>query len=271
MERWDVKGRKASPTHLMLALAQCDRQRGGGQVVGPGQFARGQYGPRMRFSHGDTIVRRYILSDGRIGAVTAARVVSDDERGLLTWVSQGYATAHRTTLDDDPATYLSCNEKLFEPTTLVPAQWRSNGTLMFSPPKAAHSVWWFFAANGVFERWYVNLETPGKRWAGGRDCIDQALDVLIQPDRTWAWKDEDEFVNFTGRPGYWDADAAGPIRAEGENVISRAQAGKFPFDGTWCDFTPDPSWEPTTLPWWWDQTPDQSSVRRPEIQPTIAV
>lgn len=192
----------------------------------------------MRFAPGDTIVRRYIQVDGRIDWVLAVRVVSDDERGLLTWVSPGYATTQRTTLDHEPTRYLSCNEKLFEATTHAPAVWRSTGALMLSPPDAAHSVWWFFDDNGEFARWYVNLETPGKRWAGGRDCVDQALDVLIEPDRAWAWKDEDEFVDYTGRPGFWDVEEAAAIRAEGEALVKRAQAGEFPFDGAWCDFAP---------------------------------
>lgn len=228
--------------------------------------AGGLYRLRVYFSPGDTIVRRYTFLDGRIGAVFAVRVVSDDERGLLTWVSPGSATTARTVLGDEPTGYVSCNANLFEPTMHRPAVWRSPGTLMLSPPGAAHSVWWFFDDNGNFKRWYVNLETVGRRWPGGRDCVDQALDIWIEPDRAWTWKDEDEFTEFTGRPGYWGAEEAAAIRAEGERVIMCAQAGRFPFDGTLCDFIPDPSWRPTPLPWWWDQTPDQTHAIRPEIR-----
>lgn len=219
----------------------------------------------MRFSPGDDIVRRYIHHDGRIGWVMSVRVVSDDERGLLTWIGPGSATAQRFTLDGAPTRQLTVDEKFSQPTVHRLASWRSHGVLMFSPPDAAHSVWWFFHADGAFKGWYVNLETPGRRWEGGRDCFDQALDVWIEPDRTWNWKDEDEFAEYGGRPGYWDDEEAGRIRAEGEALIKRAEAGEFPFDGTWCDFTPDPAWEATTLPWWWDQTPDQAGYVRPVI------
>lgn len=219
----------------------------------------------MRFSPGDTIVRRYIHHDGRIGWVVSARVVSDDDRGLLTWVSKDSATAQRFTLTGEATRNLSVDEKFSQPTMHTVAGWRGHGVLMFSPPGAAHSVWWFFEADGGFKGWYVNLEKPGRRWAGGRDCFDQALDVWIYPDRSWNWKDEDEFADYAGRPGYWDEAEAAVIRAEGEAVVKRAEAGQFPFDGTWCDFAPDPSWKPTTLPWWWDQTPDQTGYVRPEI------
>jgi len=220
----------------------------------------------MRFSPQQTIIRRYLLRDGRISSGYVARVVSDDERGLLTWVDSGHATVQRVTADGGPPKLLSCNEKVFEPTTLTPMVWRSTGTLMFSPDDAAHSVWWFFDENREFTRWYVNLETPGRRWAGGRDCVDQSLDIWIDPGGNWEWKDEAEFVDYTGRPGYWDAEEAARIRAEGMAVVERAQAGVFPFDGTWCDFTPDPTWQVAKLPWWWDQTPDQSSAVPPLIE-----
>lgn len=32
------------------------------------------------------------------------------------------------------------------------------------------------------------------------------------------------------------------------------EAGAFPFDGTWCDFRPDPAWAvPAELPAGWDR------------------
>jgi hypothetical protein len=31
-------------------------------------------------------------------------------------------------------------------------------------------------------------------------------------------------------------------------MIALAEAGRFPFDGTWTDFRPDPAWPAPTLP-----------------------
>ena len=36
-------------------------------------------------------------------------------------------------------------------------------------------------------------------------------------------------------------------------MIKIAEAGEFPFDGTWTDFVPDPSWELPTMPVGWDR------------------
>ena len=71
------------------------------------------------------------------------------------------------------------------------------------------------------------------------------LDVLIAPDRSYAWTHEDE-VGFIG------PEAAARARAEGEKVIALAAEGAFPFDGSFLDFRPPPEWPPTDLPPWWD-------------------
>ncbi|HEX2774384.1 MAG TPA: DUF402 domain-containing protein, partial [Micromonosporaceae bacterium] len=80
-----------------------------------------------------------------------------------------------------------------------------------------------------------------------------ALDVWVEPDRTWRWKDEDEFAEKTGHPLYWTAEEAAAIRARGEALAARAEARQFPFDGTWCDFRPDPAWPVPQRPAGWDR------------------
>jgi hypothetical protein len=49
-----------------------------------------------RFSRGDTIVLRGLHQDGRVGTVDSMRVVSDDDRGLLTWMARGASTSEIT-------------------------------------------------------------------------------------------------------------------------------------------------------------------------------
>jgi len=95
------------------------------------------------------------------------------------------------------------------------------------------------------------MEEPVTRWSDGVDTSDQALDVWVEADRTWRIKDEDEFVERIGHPLFWTADQAAKIRAEADRVIHLIDSGAFPFDGTWCDFMPLPSWRrPALLPTW---------------------
>jgi hypothetical protein len=85
--------------------------------------------------------------------------------------------------------------------------------------------------------------------AAGIDITDQDLDVWVYPDRSWEWKDEDELLERLAFPDhYWVSDSAA-VRAEGERMIALVEVGKFPFDGTWIGFRPDPAWTvPTRLP-----------------------
>jgi hypothetical protein len=59
-------------------------------------------------------------------------------------------------------------------------------------------------STGEFEFWYVNLQEPAVAWqeAGlaGIDTSDQALDLIIAPDLSSRWKDEDEFDERTDNP-----------------------------------------------------------------------
>ena len=55
-------------------------------------------------------------------------------------------------------------------------------------------MWLFWERGWQFKNWYVNLEEPRRRWAGGIDSEDHFLDICVYPDRHWEWRDEDEFA-----------------------------------------------------------------------------
>lgn len=200
----------------------------------------------MSFHPGQIVVRRFIHSDRRIAAVRAARVVADDARGLLLWCDVGSATMQRTDLSGEPTRHLPIAAELAMPTMLSPGRRQTFRSLLLMPPGAAHSVSWSWLPDGTFAGWYVNLETPARRWFGGVDTHDQMLDVLVTANRTWLWKDEEDLATH-----FCAADASA-IRTEGRRVIALAEAGEFPFDGALCDFVPDETWSPAPLPAWWD-------------------
>jgi protein associated with RNAse G/E len=102
-------------------------------------------------------------------------------------------------------------------------------------------VWWFFR-DGIFTGWYVNLEAPYTRRLDGVDTKDFVLDIVVAPDRLWEWKDAEEFDDRIGNPLYFDSSTADAVRVEGERLIKLIEAGDFPFDGTYTDFSPEPHW-----------------------------
>ena len=209
------------------------------------------------FAPGRLVVHRN-LRHGRLGWVRPCRVVSDDPRGLLLWLAARSPVANEVAQDGRGMRDMPFAEWVTLPYRLHVAPWRGPGVLMLTPPDAAHSVWWFFTDSGEFGGWYVNLEEPAVRWDDGQlagvDIVDQDLDIQVGPDLSWRWKDEEEFAERLGFPShYWVRDEA-PVRAEGARVVKLIEAGEFPFDGTWCDFRPDPQWTvPAALPDGWDR------------------
>ncbi|WP_279582080.1 DUF402 domain-containing protein [Fodinicola feengrottensis] len=185
-------------------------------------------------------------------------VVTEDSTGLLLWLAGGTPVVRGLLADGRTVRDVGVVASALLPRrSLRPRQWRGTGILMLIPPAEDWSLWWFFffRDDGSFMGWYGNLEDRQvRRVVDGVqyvDTADNALDVWFEPDRSWSWKDEDEFADLTGLPGYWTAAQAPHIRAAGERLITLAESGAPPFDGRWTDFRPDPSWPLPTLPPHW--------------------
>jgi hypothetical protein len=192
----------------------------------------------MRFEPGQTITRRYVRGPWHTWA-QAMRVISDDDRGLLLWQPEGSEWARLVDADGNTPHEVA-PDRMRDPELIV-RTWDGNSVLILMPPGAAYSVWWFFE-HDAFAGWYVNLETPFTRHDDAVETTDQVLDIVVDPDRTWKWKDTDEFELFTGHPLYFDAAGAAAIRAEGERLTGLIEAGAFPFDGTHTRYRPGPDW-----------------------------
>jgi hypothetical protein len=173
---------------------------------------------------------------------------------VFCWLPVGAGFASRQRADGSPVRAAPIAD--FAAARLRLGDWQGRSALIWMPPGRAHSVWWFFQGS-EFESWYVNLEARSRFWRHGGeygvDVIDHELDIVVAPDRSWEWKDEAELDFVTGLPGYWDATGSAGIRAEGRRVLAEVEAGRFPFDGSWCDFGPEPDWAVPRLP---DPLPD---------------
>jgi hypothetical protein len=205
----------------------------------------------MPFRPGQVIARRYHKRHV-ITWVQATVVAADDLDGLLLWQPVGaplvlYRDPTGRSLHDAPIDELT-GAAHFHTTS------GHHNALILHPPVADYSVWWLFT-RAHFAGWYVNLEAAYVRRSAAIDTTDHALDIEIDPQRTVSWKDEAEFGARTGHPWYWDAAQAARIRATAQRVARAAASGRYPFDGTHCDFRPDPAWPVPELPERWDDPP----------------
>ena len=82
--------------------------------------------------------------------------------------------------------------------------------------------------------------------------MDQLLDVVIDPDLSWRWKDEDELREAI-ELGLMSQGGAEAVRREAERAIERLEARQPPFCDGWETWQPDPTWPLPTLPDGWDR------------------
>ncbi|MET8742754.1 DUF402 domain-containing protein [Streptomyces sp. NPDC004728] len=191
------------------------------------------------------ILRWNFFIGGHLSASVPVRLVERTDRGQLVWMETG-TPMWRTELPNGAHLRdIAPDERPPGGYPVVADRWPMGSALFYQPAGAAHSVLWLFGRRRKFRGWYVNLERRIHR-GDDIDITDHELDINVAPDRSWRWKDEESFAEKTGHPVYWSADEASAIRDEGASVARLAEAGTFPFDGTWCDFRPPPSW--TTPP-----------------------
>jgi len=224
----------------------------------------------MRFEPGRVVLHRHFQGP-RLGLLKTAVVLADDERGLLLWVPRGAPMLDRKAVDGRGLRAMPFSEWLVTETKLWETTWRGPAILKVLPPGEDYSVWLFRDDHGSFRGWYVNLEEAAVRWddetIAGVDIVDQDLDIWVEPDRSWSWKDEEEFAerlayappgSLSGEPpevqsGYWVSDGDA-VRQTGERVIKRIEAGEFPFDTSLLGVTGDPLWTGSAeVPPGWDR------------------
>ena len=122
-------------------------------------------------------------------------------------------------------------------------EWRGEGALTLMQPGAAYAISHFWeSGERRFAGWYVNMQEPFRREQSSYVTQDQELDIWIEPDATWRWKDEQELEDWVPR-GRFTREEVTEIRRVGEQVLA-----DWPFPTGWEDWRPDPSWPVPQLP-----------------------
>jgi Protein of unknown function (DUF402) len=115
-----------------------------------------------------------------------------------------------------------------------------------------HAVWVCWLPDGENYGWYVNLQRPFRRSPIGFETMDLALDLVVEPDRSWRWKDEDELEAFVER-GVFEPELPQRLRGEALRVLERLELSAPPFAEPWHEWRPDAGWELPRLPEGWER------------------
>ncbi len=197
-----------------------------------------------RFDPGESIALRQTW-DGRVWAARPATVVDDAAGQTMLFIPAGI----RWMAPFHDGRRLKIPQPEFE---LVQQRHDENHVLSFSWPDTWYAVLLLLGPDRSPLSWYVNLEEPLRRTELGFDTLDHELDVIVEFDGSWRWKDEDDLAEAIRR-GVIPSDEEPRLRADGERAIRRIVDREPPFDRGWSDWRPDPAWPVPVLPEDWDR------------------
>jgi hypothetical protein len=194
-----------------------------------------------RWQPGDVVALRYITRAGGIGMSWPFRVVQDSDDLVALFIPRG-ASHMRWGMEDGRR-------------RLVPSPWRRD-VLRLMRPGEPFSVWLFWEVEHErsFAAYYINMEEPFRRSPIGFDTNDHMLDVVVAPDFTWRWKDQEEFEDRV-RGGVYSEAFGSEVWEHARRAVELVERRASPFSDGWEDWTPDPSWDIPVLPNDWDHVP----------------
>ncbi|HEU4948568.1 MAG TPA: DUF402 domain-containing protein [Kribbella sp.] len=170
-------------------------------------------------------------------------VVRDDEAGLVAWLAPGTPLIKPVLTDGRETRHAGPRDMFTEDRVLKLDIWRGTGILKVAPAGKRWSVWHFWAADGTFRGWYVNLEAPHRRDADRRrtSTVDYVLDLWVTPDRTVEWKDEDELEGAVAA-GRFSPQEAERIVDDARDAEQEITTWTSPFSDSWHEWRPDLNW-----------------------------
>jgi len=102
-------------------------------------------------------------------------------------------------------------------------------------------------ADGQFLGWYVNFERPARATRAGIVSKDLVLDLYVNADGSWDWKDRDDFDEAIAQ-GVLDPELDAVLAGEARHVLRDLDERRGAFDPRWLEFVPDRFQERPVLP-----------------------
>jgi hypothetical protein len=202
----------------------------------------------VHWQRGDTITWTY--TDPAFPGLIDLRpvtVVADDGRHLAVWLAPGTPMLHQVIADGSEIRSRDGAERFAAPRAQGRRTWSGPGILAVCQPETMYSVWFFETGSGLRDSYYVNIEEAFTRTATGIESCDLVLDVVVNADHSYRYKDEDE-LEFAQQAGVISRAAAAGIRHAAAGAVATVGTWGFPFNGGFEDFQPDPAWTVPVLP-----------------------
>lgn len=131
--------------------------------------------------------------------------------------------------------------------------WQTNRLLLiFEPEKYYSTVLFWNQASNEFLCYYINFQLPFQRNLCALDTLDLDLDLIVRPDFTYEWKDEEDYQKAIEH-GIISREWIQSIEAAKPEILEKLEKRYYPFDGSWLNWMPDPDWPAPKLPENWDK------------------
>ena len=131
--------------------------------------------------------------------------------------------------------------------------WHTNRLLFLLEPEQYYStiLFWNHESNS-FLGYYINFQLPFIKRDRSIDTLDLELDIDIHPDLSFQWKDVDDYEKGI-ETGIILPEWVQGVELAKIEILDKLEKRQYPFDGSWLDWRPDPSWKPPQLPENWDK------------------
>ncbi|HEY3312536.1 MAG TPA: DUF402 domain-containing protein [Anaerolineales bacterium] len=205
---------------------------------------------------GENTVLRGML-DGRPWYIQSAQVVKDSAAETVLLVAPGAECAappgYIHEKHGDHGGWKRWEEAMRPGWKLEKYTWHTNRFLIvLEPQKYFSSIYIWNNASGEFKCFYINFQLPYARSLSGFDTFDLELDLVIEPDFHWHWKDLDEYQEGI-RLGAIRPEWVQGIENAKPEVFERLEKRLYPLDAHWLDWQPDPAMRAPSLPEGWEK------------------
>lgn len=131
--------------------------------------------------------------------------------------------------------------------------WHTNRLLLLIQPRKYYSTIYFWQNDSnEFLCYYINFQLPFQRSRFGFDTLDLELDIIINPDYSWEWKDLEDYQKSI-KSGIIFHEWTQEIDIAKEEVFDKLANKQYPLDISWLNWRPDPAWSAPKLPKDWDK------------------